>query len=304
MATINSIGSNIPIEITKGGTGAASLTAHGVLVGEGTGAIAALSVGTTGQLLVGATGADPTFASSATGDFTFTSSTAGATRTFTVSNTDNTNASSTALIVASTGGASAGDAVYRASTTATNWSWGVDNSASDAFVVAQGTALGTNNVMSVATAGQINYPLQPGFFAYNSATVSNVTGDGTDYTIIFDTELYDVGSNYNNATGTFTAPVTGKYLFTMVLSLTSIAGTHTSAVCFIATTTNQYRMFAVNPTAVAITGGNLSFSGSVIVPLTAGQQANCHITVGTTGKTVGVFGNANGNTSFSAQLLA
>lgn len=39
----------------------ATYTAHGVLVGEGTSSIAALSVGTTGQVLIGATGADPAF---------------------------------------------------------------------------------------------------------------------------------------------------------------------------------------------------------------------------------------------------
>lgn len=36
-------------------------TAHGVLVGEGTSSIAALAVGTTGQVLIGSTGADPAF---------------------------------------------------------------------------------------------------------------------------------------------------------------------------------------------------------------------------------------------------
>lgn len=39
----------------------ATYTAHGVLVGEGASSIAALAVGTTGQVLIGATGADPAF---------------------------------------------------------------------------------------------------------------------------------------------------------------------------------------------------------------------------------------------------
>jgi len=62
MATINAINTSNPIEVAKGGTGAASLTAHGVLVGEGTSAITPLSVGTNGQVLLGSTGADPVFA--------------------------------------------------------------------------------------------------------------------------------------------------------------------------------------------------------------------------------------------------
>ena len=49
------------IGVASGGTGAATLTAHGVLLGEGTSAITATAVGTTGQMLIGVTGADPTF---------------------------------------------------------------------------------------------------------------------------------------------------------------------------------------------------------------------------------------------------
>lgn len=51
------------IAVADGGTGRSSLTNHGVLVGAGTGAITQLGVGTTGQVLVGSTGADPAFGS-------------------------------------------------------------------------------------------------------------------------------------------------------------------------------------------------------------------------------------------------
>lgn len=50
-----------PQPVIEGGTGAQTLTAHGVLLGEGTSAIAATAVGTTGQVLTGVTGGDPTF---------------------------------------------------------------------------------------------------------------------------------------------------------------------------------------------------------------------------------------------------
>jgi hypothetical protein len=48
--------------VGNGGSGANSLTDHGVLVGSGTDPITALAVGTNGQLLLGSTGADPVFA--------------------------------------------------------------------------------------------------------------------------------------------------------------------------------------------------------------------------------------------------
>ncbi len=45
--------------VAKGGTGATSLTDHGVLLGSGAGAVTPAAAMTNGQLLVGATGADP-----------------------------------------------------------------------------------------------------------------------------------------------------------------------------------------------------------------------------------------------------
>jgi hypothetical protein len=50
-----------PLNVTHGGTGNSSLTVHGVLVGESTSAINATVAGTTGQVLIGSTGADPAF---------------------------------------------------------------------------------------------------------------------------------------------------------------------------------------------------------------------------------------------------
>ena len=50
------------VTVAQGGTGATTLGANGVLLGNGTSAISATAVGTTGQVLVGNTGAAPTWA--------------------------------------------------------------------------------------------------------------------------------------------------------------------------------------------------------------------------------------------------
>ncbi|MFP3859266.1 MAG: hypothetical protein ACLFUW_00440 [Bacteroidales bacterium] len=50
-----------PITISEGGTGATSLTDHGVLVGSGTSPITPLSVASSGTVLIGNSGADPSF---------------------------------------------------------------------------------------------------------------------------------------------------------------------------------------------------------------------------------------------------
>lgn len=61
MATNNAINSLDPVQVGLGGTGQSTLTNHGVLVGAGTSGITQLSVGSTGQVLIGATSSDPAF---------------------------------------------------------------------------------------------------------------------------------------------------------------------------------------------------------------------------------------------------
>jgi hypothetical protein len=64
----SSLSLDTDLSVSQGGTGASTLTDHGVLVGSGTDSITPLAVGTNGQLLMGSTGADPVFASLAAGD--------------------------------------------------------------------------------------------------------------------------------------------------------------------------------------------------------------------------------------------
>ncbi|WP_175692952.1 hypothetical protein [Burkholderia ambifaria] len=95
-ANITSLsGLTTPLSVAQGGTGRTTLTAHGVVLGNGPSTVNITSAGTTGQVLVGATGADPAFGSSV-GALTFTgaitpSSTAGIVGTAT---NDNANAGS------------------------------------------------------------------------------------------------------------------------------------------------------------------------------------------------------------------
>lgn len=66
------------------------------------------------------------------------------------------------------------------------------------------------------------------FLATVSANVANFMGDGTNKFPIFDNEIYDSGSNYNPATGVFTAPVSGKYHFHTTIAGASLGVANTS----------------------------------------------------------------------------
>lgn len=49
------------LDVSEGGTGLSTITDHGIMVGSGTGAVTPLAVGTNNQILIGQTGADPTW---------------------------------------------------------------------------------------------------------------------------------------------------------------------------------------------------------------------------------------------------
>lgn len=57
--TITSVDLISPLPVTQGGTGGATYTAHGILIGEGAAPLQATAAMTNGQLLIGQTGADP-----------------------------------------------------------------------------------------------------------------------------------------------------------------------------------------------------------------------------------------------------
>lgn len=288
------------------------LTNHAVQVGAGTSTLTQIAVGADGYVLGGIAGADPAFTRTLTStglavehQFYFITQTSGVSRTLFVQNGSNT-ASSQAVIATSVAGSSAGDAYYVSSLNGgQEWSWGLDNSDSDAFVVSNTATLGTNNVMRVSTAGEINYPLQPAFLAINTASTSNdVTGDGTAYTIIFGTESFDQNGDFDG-TSTFTAPVTGRYQFNVNALCLNMAATSTITIALVVagTSAKTYRFGNTsNPQTVA---GNQPIGFSILVPMTATDTATVVLTVGGGAKTVGVYGtSADPRTTFSGYLVA
>lgn len=204
-----------PIAVAGGGTGNSTLTSHSVLVGNGTSAITALTVGATGQLMRGSTGANPSFGTSVGGGFSFSTSNAGANVQLSVINSDNTSGSSRAVLLIQVGGSSAGDPFvqYSISGTGSVYAEGIDNSDSDSFKISASAALGTSDIFTCTTSGVINFPLTSCFLAYLASTDSNVTGAGATYilgNVTALTEVFDLHGDFNT-NGTFTAPVTGRY---------------------------------------------------------------------------------------------
>src|ERR1044071_1621494 len=75
-----------------------------------------------------------------------------------------------------------------------------------AGVGTSGQVLTSNGAGALPTFQSASGGVSVGFAAYLDAIQSNITGDGTNFTAVFNTEIFDIGGNYDNTTYTFTAP--------------------------------------------------------------------------------------------------
>jgi len=157
--------------------------------------------------------------------------------------------------------------------------------------------------MAATGAGNINTGLNSCFLAILGTSVTSVTGDNTTYTIICDTVIFDQNSNYNNSTGTFTAPVTGKYLVNYGMAITSLSAAFVNVQPLFTATSRSVIPFNIAGTA-ANSSNQLNFSGSFYIDMSSTNTLVMKVSVGNSTKTVGLAGDAtNMNTWFSATLV-
>ena len=90
--------------------------------------------------------------------------------------------------------------------------------------------------ITIASGGEITEPLNPKFLGFTESQITNVTGTGQQYTIL-PAEIFDSGGDYNAATGTFTAPVTGKYQLQANMRMSGMVATQLSQT--VITTSNR-----------------------------------------------------------------
>jgi len=166
-------------------------------------------------------------------------------------------------------------------------------------------ASATGTVMSALDTGEITYPLQPAFLAYPSVQIDNVTGDGTIYKIIYNTELFDQNGDFNTGTSEFTAPVAGRYFFSFVCSVGLLTAAHTLGLGSLVTSDHTYIGTYMNYASTAGAGasnGIYTDSSSWIVPMDAGDVAYTTVGVFNGTKVVAIYA-AGISACFSGHLV-
>ena len=149
------------------------------------------------------------------------------------------------------------------------------------------------------------------FLATRSTDTAGITGNGTTATVVFNNTIFNNGSGYNNATGVFTAPITGIYLFNTFLTpfaTTTITGSTTLTI--VQFQPNTPSSFIVCQSGMAVNRNldycNIGAGGSIILALTATNTVSIGFGwYGLTGTPVGVRGTLSTvpRSFFSGALL-
>jgi hypothetical protein len=262
--------------------------------------------------------------------FEASSITTGNTRTLTVQDSDGTIALtsdfSTALALGNTVAntveatnltvdpAAASDS-YAQFSESTTGKWRIGNDETDdSFRISQGSALGTNDTFVMSSAGERTMPLQPAFLAVLGSDDLNQTGDGTVF-ILGDTdvgtaltEIYDQNGDLtagSSSGAVFTAPVTGRYHFEILVQITDIAAAHTTSQLRLITSNRTYDFANLSPGAAKSNGNTYTLHGSTYADMDAADTATVTIAVFGGAKQIDITGTAGGVefTTFSGCLI-
>lgn len=284
-------------------------TANQILYSSATNTIGEITTAANSVLLTNASSV-PSLGTTLANSFTYTNATAAANRFLKVEHTDNTSANSNAILFVETGGASSGDAFVRVGAASTRYyMFGCDTDDSQSYKLATSTtgnqtpSLGTE-LMKITSGGNRTLFLNSCVRAYRNAADTDVTGDGTAYQIIFDAERFDQNSNFNTTTGTFTAPVAGKYSVNVRVGLAGLTASHTSGNLAITAGGNVLRSY-YNPAAVRDSSDQMTMTLNAIVSLTASQTITATVTVSGGTKVVDILDeNAGDFTDISICLVS
>ena len=164
------------------------------------------------------------------------------------------------------------------------------------FGVSGVSSSSSSTAISIDSSGHVTMPLQPAFLTYVSSTQDVNSTNTTE--INFDTEVFDLNSDYNTSTKRFTAPVTGKYLLhamARVVNADSNTGGHYV----------QTQIVTSNRTYTVISGVSLTYwniNNSVLADMDANDTA--YVQIKSSSDTSWSVGGGENDSRFCGYLVA
>jgi len=156
------------------------------------------------------------------------------------------------------------------------WLFNVQSSTGDLNIKSRNDdASASTTSMVIAHDGYVTKPLQPAFHAKSDGSMNNLSID-TIHTIVFNSERFDQGSDYDTSNSTFTAPVTGKYQFNVALYLQHV-DEGASYIQFDINTSNKTYYLALAPNGFDADPTYYPFTVSVFADMDASDTAKVRI---------------------------
>lgn len=180
---------------------------------------------------------------------------------------------------------------------------GTDFFTTNSMIITNGANAISSSPRKVNSSGILTDTGQLAFIAFPSATLTNKTGDGTDYLIILNSIVANQGSRYSTSTGVFTPNAIGTplYYFHASIVLSGLTSSFTSVKAYFKGT-NDSVYFAWNNVGQIIDSGTIKLNGSCLLSLASGNTVSLHVVVAGSTKTINVVGGRN-NTYFSGMLV-
>ena len=142
---------------------------------------------------------------------------------------------------------------------------------------------GATAVMTLNSIGAATYTLQPSFLAF-AGTQENITGDATDYTMTFGTEIIDKNADFDG-TSTLTTPITSLWNLSGYLRPGGILSGHVSN-DFITTSNRNYGISRANIFAAGNGGVTFGEPFGYNCDMDAADTATIHTIVSGATKTI------------------
>jgi len=147
------------------------------------------------------------------------------------------------------------------------------NHPADNFII---RTAGFNTRMTIDSTGTVTIPNQPAFLV--PGTTQDNIASGISTVSFGGTERFDQNADFNTSNYTFTAPVTGKYYFSVKVQLGNLDNTHDYCRTHLVTSNNTYYLEIISPDKIfSADVPYVSFQNSMLVDMDASDTAYVQI---------------------------